>query len=87
MAGVTELHWEAVPEPVIGLLRDLSGTLQRADFYLAGGTALALQLGHRISEDLGLFSATFDDPESVFSSLRSTSTATGRSTRAMTPAM
>ncbi len=26
------------------------------DFYLAGGTALVLQLGHRISYDLGFFS-------------------------------
>jgi len=28
------------------------------DFYLAGGTALALQLGHRISTDLDWFSAS-----------------------------
>ena len=28
------------------------------NFYLAGGTALALQLGHRKSEDLDFFSAT-----------------------------
>ena len=28
------------------------------DFYLAGGTALALQIGHRISTDLDWFSAT-----------------------------
>lgn len=28
-----------------------------ADFYLAGGTALALQIGHRISTDLDWFSA------------------------------
>ena len=27
------------------------------DFYLAGGTALALQIGHRISADLDWFSA------------------------------
>jgi len=29
-----------------------------ADFYLAGGTALALQIGHRVSTDLDWFSAT-----------------------------
>lgn len=29
-----------------------------ADFYLAGGTALALQIGHRISTDLDWFSAS-----------------------------
>ncbi len=28
------------------------------DFYLAGGTALALQIGHRVSTDLDWFSAT-----------------------------
>ena len=28
------------------------------DFYLAGGTALALQLGHRLSTDLDWFSAS-----------------------------
>ena len=28
------------------------------DFYLAGGTALALQIGHRISTDLDWFSAS-----------------------------
>lgn len=28
------------------------------DFYLAGGTALALQIGHRISTDLDFFSTT-----------------------------
>jgi hypothetical protein len=30
------------------------------DFYLAGGTALALQIGHRISHDLDFFS--FSNP-------------------------
>jgi hypothetical protein len=29
-----------------------SQTLETNGFYLAGGTALALQFGHRISEDL-----------------------------------
>lgn len=32
------------------------------DFYLAGGTALALQLGHRRSVDLDFFSQTKDVP-------------------------
>lgn len=34
------------------------------DFYLAGGTALALQLGHRVSDDFDLFS-----PKSISRSL------------------
>src|SRR3989344_1611864 len=41
-------------------LTEISATLfpalkQFSDFYLAGGTALALQLGHRISVDFDLF--------------------------------
>ena len=38
--------------------------LTRQSFYLAGGTALALQLGHRQSVDLDLFSPTLDIPTS-----------------------
>jgi len=36
------------------------------DFYLAGGTALALQLGHRKSQDLDFFSARFPKRELLF---------------------
>jgi hypothetical protein len=43
------------------------------DFYLAGGTALALRLGHRISLDLDLFSASNklegDDRQAVLDAL------------------
>jgi hypothetical protein len=34
-------------------------------FYLSGGTALSLQLGHRESEDLDFFSPTSFDPTSL----------------------
>lgn len=34
-------------------------------FYLAGGTALALQLGHRRSIDLDFFISEFSDPENL----------------------
>lgn len=43
------------------------------DFYLAGGTALALQIGHRISVDFDLFSS-FKLPENLFDTLESTYT-------------
>ena len=46
-----------LPPDSFGLLRDLNGELERCAFYLAGGTGLALQLGHRVSEDLDFFSA------------------------------
>lgn len=44
-------------------------TIQKAplfdDFYLAGGTALSLQIGHRISEDIDLFTKSKMDKESI----------------------
>jgi hypothetical protein len=63
MASLDAPHWEAIiPET-----RDLLAVLGRLpflrSFYLAGGTALALRLGHRISQDLDLFThiETMDD--------------------------
>lgn len=38
---------------------------QSLSFYLAGGTGLALQLGHRISEDLDFFTERGFEPERV----------------------
>jgi hypothetical protein len=54
----TSLHWDSLPADtrrVLEALNDLSGL---SDFYLAGGTALALQIGHRISRDLDFFSSS-----------------------------
>ena len=41
-------------------------------FYLAGGTALALQLGHRDSEDFDFFSPVSYDTSSLFEELKKT---------------
>ena len=55
---MTELYWEAVTP----LMRKVMQTVGHSElcprFYLAGGTALALQLGHRRSADLDFFSET-----------------------------
>jgi len=55
---MTGLHWETAGP----LMRDVMRTVGVSDlcprFYLAGGTALALQLGHRRSVDLDFFSQT-----------------------------
>jgi predicted nucleotidyltransferase component of viral defense system len=59
------LHWEAAPEGMQNVLRSISSTLSGTDFYLAGGTSLALLEGHRVSMDLDLFSPSFDDPEAA----------------------
>jgi hypothetical protein len=50
-------HWEAVTPPTRGLMAALGRSPRLRPFYLAGGTALALRLGHRISQDLDLFAA------------------------------
>lgn len=42
----------------------------KKDFYLAGGTALALFLGHRISVDFDFFNPKDFDPETVFQRLK-----------------
>jgi hypothetical protein len=51
------LHWEALPAHPRRALDALVTTPLLPDFYLAGGTALALQIGHRMSQDLDFFSA------------------------------
>lgn len=59
---MSELFWNTVTPD---MLRILGGFLQSepgAKFYLAGGTALSLQIGHRLSVDLDFFSQTEDIP-------------------------
>jgi predicted nucleotidyltransferase component of viral defense system len=52
------LHWEAITPTCHAALDVLRRQTFLRKFYLAGGTALALQLGHRISKDLDWFSPT-----------------------------
>ena len=49
------LHEQAVPRDTLELLKRIGAPLRDSGFYLAGGTALALRLGHRISVDLDFF--------------------------------
>ncbi|MBI3014309.1 MAG: nucleotidyl transferase AbiEii/AbiGii toxin family protein, partial [Candidatus Tectomicrobia bacterium] len=50
-------HWEAVTPETQKVLKVLSSHKTiTSQFYLAGGTALGLRHGHRISRDLDLFS-------------------------------
>jgi hypothetical protein len=46
---------EAISDPIWGLLRRLNSIPDMKSCYLGGGTALALQLGHRKSDDLDFF--------------------------------
>lgn len=47
------MHPEAIPQKNKEIFSALS---EFRDFYLAGGTALALQIGHRVSVDFDMFS-------------------------------
>ena len=63
MAVLIAPRWEAVTAGTRNLLAVLGQLPMLRPFYLAGGTALALRLGHRISQHLDLFAKieTLDD--------------------------
>ena len=57
-------HTQTVAPQTLGLLKLLEAEPRLAAFNLAGGTALALYLGHRVSVDLDLFTPeSFDAGE------------------------
>jgi len=57
------LQKEAIEPATLQLLKVLQADSILAQFHLAGETGLALQLGHRLSVDLDLFSLTPFDSE------------------------
>ena len=59
---MSELFWSTVTADMRLILNEFSRSQIGAKFYLAGGTTLALQLGHRLSVDLDFFSPTEDIP-------------------------
>jgi hypothetical protein len=59
---MTELFWITISENMRLILSGFSKSEISTRFYLAGGTALALQVGHRRSVDLDFFSPTEDIP-------------------------
>lgn len=63
-------HEEAISPDVEELLRRLSREEALRSFYLAGGTALALHLGHRRSLDLDFFSAEWFDEDRILAHLQ-----------------
>jgi hypothetical protein len=58
MALLSDPHWEVIPSLLRELLIEIGQQPFSHRFYLAGGTALALRLGHRVSVDLDFFSQT-----------------------------
>lgn len=49
------LHYETITDETLTLLRSIQSLPELKDARLAGGTALALQLGHRQSVDIDIF--------------------------------
>ena len=62
-------HKDVIPEAAESILEVLLKN-DLASFYLAGGTGLALQLGHRLSRDLDFFSAQSFDEEKMLNDLK-----------------
>jgi predicted nucleotidyltransferase component of viral defense system len=59
---MSQLFWNTITEQMKFVLNGFSPSGIGKQFYLAGGTALALQMGHRRSVDLVFFSPTEDVP-------------------------
>lgn len=67
------LFENAVLEPgTRALLRRLGGILAGDGFFLVGGTALAIQIGHRRSIDLDFFTREAFDPDRILGLLSAT---------------
>lgn len=70
------LHLAAIESSVLSLLNKLMEVPEMRDFQLVGGTALALQIGHRLSVDLDLFTPNIDfDAEHLWDVLKQDSDA------------
>lgn len=59
------LQKQAVPKKLLELLIELGKIPELNSFNLAGGTALALQMGHRKSIDIDLFTTEIFDENSI----------------------
>ncbi len=70
------LQYRAVYPETLELLKKLMQLPELNDFFLVGGTALALQLGHRVSLDIDLFTQKDFDTKVLFLKLNSQFTIT-----------
>lgn len=65
------LQYSTIEPHALDVLKGLMQIPALDDFYLVGGTALALNYGHRLSADLDLFSKSDFRNESIISPLES----------------
>jgi hypothetical protein len=64
------LQKQAVSKKLLGLVERLQQIPALDGFVLVGGTSLALQMGHRISEDIDLFTQNDTDQEFIIGTLK-----------------
>jgi hypothetical protein len=72
------MHPQVVTPQTSHVLNALKINAKLSGFYLSGGTALALQLGHRVSEDLDFFSGQHFDPILLQEAIEKTGRLTSR---------
>ena len=60
------LQKKSVREPLWNLLKELQDSDVFINYFLVGGTALSLQLGHRISDDIDLFTRKDINKDEIF---------------------
>lgn len=65
------LHLKSVNNELLELLNHLMQEEKLKDFVLVGGTALALQVGHRVSIDIDLFGRSNLDQDDILDTLYS----------------
>ena len=59
------LQTQTVEARTLALIKTLMSDQKLNDFYLVGGTALSLKLGHRLSIDIDLFTSKDLDSASL----------------------
>lgn len=64
------LYTSTINEGTLALLKELMRVDELSKFSLVGGTALSLQFGHRISDDIDLFVETDFDKQEIIAILR-----------------
>lgn len=64
------LQLNTVHQGTFSLLKSLASLDKLREFYLAGGTAFALQIGHRVSVDLVFFTLSMFDSNELFEFLK-----------------
>ena len=67
-----EMHEETLAPATHHVFEKLAACPWISNFYLAGGTALAMRLGHRVSVDLDFFTATDFNESQLVERLRET---------------